>query len=94
MKELLIMAVIFATTCLLLLLRSLIVGGRQERHYRINQLYFDVISTGIDDRKQSDEWPSTISLDDESAAQVKKPSAEDERIELTIMQDMVFRLLP
>lgn len=93
MKELLIVAVIFATTCLLLLLRSLICG-KQAECYRIHQQYFDVIHTDSDDGKSSDKWSSIIGQTDESAAQVEKQSADDERIELELMQERAFRLLP
>lgn len=92
MKELLIIAVIFATTCLLLLLRSLICG-KQAKCYRIHQQYFNVVQTDSNGGKPIDKWSSIVGQADESS-EVEKRSADDKRIELELMQERTFRLLP
>jgi hypothetical protein len=79
---------IVAMTGLLLLLRSLLVGGTSKPN-KYQRVYFMSFDDGGDDRQDSDdEWPSLIGTDETSAPKVSGLS-EDERIQLATMEEQI-----
>ena len=92
MPDLMIIGIALAFTGLLLWFRSfLFKRGAAERH-RVYIMCHGRSDNGPDDSNSTDDWPSIIGAEEDSAAPARILS-EDERIELAVMQDRMLRLL-
>jgi len=92
MKVLFIGVLVLGTTALLLLLRSLLVRGTSAPNQR-HRVYLMRVSDGGDEKQDpNDEWPSVVGTEESSASNVRELS-EDDRIQLAIMEEQIFRFI-
>ena len=91
MQILIIGIAIFGFTCLLLILRSLLLSktpGPLKQH-RISFLYFR--PRDDDNNSHPDEWPSVIG---ESSSDSKHDLSDEDRIQCAIIRERTLRMLP
>ncbi|HXM34803.1 MAG TPA: hypothetical protein VN920_06430 [Pyrinomonadaceae bacterium] len=93
MRDLVVMAIALALTCLLLWFRSLLFKRRAGDLHLVYIMSHGQDDNGPNETDSADDWPSIIVAEDDSPVKVSALS-EDQRIELAVMQDRMFRLLP
>ena len=92
MKVLCVGGLILGTTALLLLLRSLLVRGTSapNQQRRVCLMRFD--DGGDEQQDSDDEWPTLVGTEEAFPAKVRE-LAEEERIQLAIMEEQIFRFI-
>ena len=91
MRDLVLMAIALAFTCLLLWFRSLLFKRRAADLHCVYIMSHGHDDNGRDESNSSDDWPSIIVAEEDSPVKVSVLS-EDQCIELAVMQDRMLRL--